>query len=160
MTAIAIDTVEVTAHTVPTDAPESDGTFTWNSTTIVVVQVGAGGEVGVGWTYEHHAAATLITDLLADVVLGGDTLQVRARWHDMVHAVRNVRLPGIAAYAIAAVDTALWDLKARLLERPLVEYSTGATTPSRCTAAEASRPTTSAACADSWPAGSTRASPA
>jgi L-alanine-DL-glutamate epimerase-like enolase superfamily enzyme len=37
----------------------------------------------------------------------------------MAAAVRNIGRPGIAACAISAVDVALWDLKARLLERPL-----------------------------------------
>ena len=37
----------------------------------------------------------------------------------MVDAIRNLGRPGITSMAIAAVDTALWDLKARLLELPL-----------------------------------------
>jgi L-alanine-DL-glutamate epimerase-like enolase superfamily enzyme len=37
----------------------------------------------------------------------------------MVHAVRNSGRPGIASHAIAAVDVALWDLKAHLLDLPL-----------------------------------------
>jgi L-alanine-DL-glutamate epimerase-like enolase superfamily enzyme len=121
MTRIAIDGIDVSTYTVPTDAPESDGTFAWDSTTVVVVEVSAGGHVGVGWTYEHAAAATLIDDLLSGVIHGGDALAVQRRWDDMVHAVRNIRLPGIAAYAISAVDIALWDLKARVLDLPLVD---------------------------------------
>jgi L-alanine-DL-glutamate epimerase-like enolase superfamily enzyme len=38
----------------------------------------------------------------------------------MQHAVRNLGRPGVAAEAIAAVDIALWDLRSRLLEEPLV----------------------------------------
>jgi L-alanine-DL-glutamate epimerase-like enolase superfamily enzyme len=38
----------------------------------------------------------------------------------MQHAVRNLGKPGVAAYAISAVDIALWDLRARLLDEPLV----------------------------------------
>jgi L-alanine-DL-glutamate epimerase-like enolase superfamily enzyme len=40
-------------------------------------------------------------------------------WIAMVRAIRNQGRPGICSMAIAAVDTALWDLKARLLGVPL-----------------------------------------
>src|ERR671939_634812 len=38
----------------------------------------------------------------------------------MVKAIRNLGRPGIVSMAMAAVDVALWDLKARLLDLPLV----------------------------------------
>ena len=38
----------------------------------------------------------------------------------MQHAVRNLGKPGVVAQALSAVDIALWDLRARLLEEPLV----------------------------------------
>ena len=38
----------------------------------------------------------------------------------MVRGIRNLGRPGISSIAIAAVDNALWDLKARLLGVPLV----------------------------------------
>src|ERR671939_151301 len=38
----------------------------------------------------------------------------------MVKAIRNLGRPGICSMAIAAVDVALWDLKAHLLDLPLV----------------------------------------
>lgn len=43
----------------------------------------------------------------------------QATWLQMVHAIRNLGRPGISSMAIAAVDVALWDLKARLLGVPL-----------------------------------------
>ncbi len=118
--AVPIERVEVSAFTIPTDFPEADGTFAWDSTTLVLVEASAGGERGLGYTYAATAAARLIQDLLAGVVRGRDALAVPGSWAAMAHAVRNIGLPGIASCAIAAVDVALWDLKARLLGLPLL----------------------------------------
>ena len=35
------------AYRIPTDAPEADGTFAWNATTVVVVEIEAGGVKGL-----------------------------------------------------------------------------------------------------------------
>jgi L-alanine-DL-glutamate epimerase-like enolase superfamily enzyme len=112
--------VSVSAFTVPTETPESDGTLVWNSTTLVLVEAEAGGKVGIGYTYAAAAAAGLIRDLLAGVVERLDAMAIPAAWDVMVRALRNVGRPGTASMALAAVDAALWDLKARLLDLPLV----------------------------------------
>src|SRR5690349_19150732 len=113
-----IDHVAVGAYRIPTDAPESDGTLEWNSTTLVTAHVEAGGARGFGYTYASRAAALVVDDLLTPVIAGRDALDTAARWRDMVRAVRNVGRPGVASMAIAAIDTALWDLKAKLLGMP------------------------------------------
>ncbi len=113
--------LEVRAYRVPLEAPESDGTFSWDSTTVVVVLVAADGVVGLGFTYAAKAAAVLIDELLARVVVGRDAMDVSGTWRALVDEVRNVGRPGLASMAIAALDTALWDLKARLLDLPLVD---------------------------------------
>ncbi|HEY2514675.1 MAG TPA: enolase C-terminal domain-like protein [Polyangiaceae bacterium] len=115
-----IEEVKVSAYQVPTDAPESDGTFEWSHTTMVVVEASAGGAVGLGYTYADTATAVLVRDQLAPVVRGRDALDVSAAFCGMVHAIRNLGRPGISSMAIAAVDVALWDLKARLVGLPLV----------------------------------------
>jgi L-alanine-DL-glutamate epimerase-like enolase superfamily enzyme len=60
-----------------------------------------------------------VHDHLAARVRGVDPFDVPAAWWSMSRAVRNVGRRGVATMAIAAVDAALWDLKARLLDRPL-----------------------------------------
>lgn len=115
-----IEAIEVAAYTIPTDFPESDGTLEWDSTTLILVEATAGGEHGLGFTYAGTSSARLIHDRLAEVVRGRDALAVPGAWAAMVDAVRNLGRPGIASTAIAAVDVALWDLKARLLGLPLV----------------------------------------
>ncbi|MGC1733866.1 MAG: mandelate racemase, partial [Pseudonocardiaceae bacterium] len=114
-----IDSVAVTVYTVPTDAPEADGTLTWGSTTMVLVEVRSGEVCGTGWTYGPPACARVVSDQLADVVRGGDAVDVGGAFDRMVKAVRNAGRPGAVGYAISAVDVALWDLKARVLGLPL-----------------------------------------
>ena len=115
----AIESVRASAYEIPTDSKESDGTLSWDSTVLVVVEVDAGGKTGLGYTYAHQAAATLVTGKLAGIVEGRDALDVRAAWDAMVHEVRNLGATGLAVMAISAVDAAMWDLKARLLDQPL-----------------------------------------
>ncbi len=107
--------LSVAAYEVPTEEPESDGTLAWDSVTLVLVEVQAGGETGLGYTYADRSAAALISGQLAEVVQGQDALAVPACWWAMVHEIRNLGWPGISATAISAVDVALWDLKAKLL---------------------------------------------
>ncbi len=110
----------VSAYRIPTDQPESDGTYAWDSTTIVIVEAEAGDRRSLGYTYADEATAKLIDSKLRDVVLGRDAFSPNESFAAMVQAVRNLGRPGICAMAISAVDTALWDLKARLLDLPLV----------------------------------------
>jgi L-alanine-DL-glutamate epimerase-like enolase superfamily enzyme len=114
-----VDAIEVAVYTVPTDAPEADGTLSWESTTMILVEARSGETRGTGWTYGPTACAQIVIDQLAGLVVGADALDVGAAWDAMVKAIRNAGRPGTAGYAISAVDLALWDLKARLLELPL-----------------------------------------
>lgn len=116
-----IETVHVSACTIPTDYPESDGTIEWNKTTIVIVEVAAGNATGLGYTYADPSAAELIDKKLRSTLESHDAMDVSGAWLAMTKAVRNVGRPGIASTAISAVDIALWDLKARLLRLPLVK---------------------------------------
>lgn len=115
----AVTGVRAAAYTVPTDRHSADGTLAWDSTTIVVVHVAGGGREGVGWTYGPPACAQIVRDQLAPVVCERPVLDVPAALEAMVRAVRNAGRPGAVGYAVSAVETALWDLKARLLGLPL-----------------------------------------
>ena len=118
--AAPVERLEVSAYTVPTDEPESDGTLEWDSTTIVVVEAHSDGRTGLGYTYCDAAAAEVVSSQLSGAVEGEDAMDVRAAWLRMSAQVRNSGQPGIGFCAVSAVDQALWDLKARLLGIPLV----------------------------------------
>jgi L-alanine-DL-glutamate epimerase-like enolase superfamily enzyme len=117
----AVEALTARAFTVPTDAPEADGTAQWSSTTMVLVQARCGDVVGTGWTYGPAACAGLVEGLLAGVVEGRDVMSVPGSWQAMVRAARNATRAGAVGYAISAVDVALWDLKARVLGISLLD---------------------------------------
>ena len=117
---LRIADLEVTVFTVPTEQPESDGTLSWDRTVVVVVEaVLAGGLRGLGYSYGAPAMAPLIRDTLSGHVRGRDVRDTGGAWEAMVRAVRNLGRPGLCSMAIAAVDIALWDTKARAAGQPL-----------------------------------------
>jgi L-alanine-DL-glutamate epimerase-like enolase superfamily enzyme len=119
MVGVGVEKVEASAYTIPTDQPEADGTMHWDSTTLVVVEVAGGGKTGLGYTYSDSSIVPLITGKLAEKAKPFDAMDPPSAWRAMQREVRNLGREGLAATAIAAVDTAIWDLKARLLELPL-----------------------------------------
>jgi L-alanine-DL-glutamate epimerase-like enolase superfamily enzyme len=116
----AVKALDTAVYVIPTDAPEADGTLAWEKTTMVLVTASAGGERGLGWSYASAAAQTVITEVLADLVVGRNAFDIPRTAEAMARQVRNIGRAGIAAMAISAVDIALWDLKARLLGHSLV----------------------------------------
>ncbi|MFG2652625.1 enolase C-terminal domain-like protein [Streptomyces sp. NPDC048436] len=120
-----MDRVETAVYTVPTDAPEGDGTLAWDSTTLILVRAHSGDVTGLGYTYGAAATARVVDDQLGGLVTGRCAWDVPAANEAMSRAVRNAGRPGLIAGAVSAVDIALWDLKARLLDLPLARLLGG-----------------------------------
>ena len=110
----------VSIYTIPTDSPEADGTFSWASTSMVLVQLESGSVRALGYSYADHATAVLAQKLLTQYVIGSDALCYPATLQKLLAAIRNVGETGVAMMAVSAIDNALWDLRARLLGLPLV----------------------------------------
>jgi L-alanine-DL-glutamate epimerase-like enolase superfamily enzyme len=117
---VPIDRLAVRTYVVPTDFPESDGTLEWDRTTLALVRVSGGGKQGIGYTYADLATATLIDKTLSGIVKGMDAMSPTAVYMAMWRSIRNLGRSGICSMAISAIDCAIWDLKARLLNLPLV----------------------------------------
>ena len=115
-TEVGIDSVTASAYQIPTATDhESDGTLIWDSTTIVVVEISAGGCTGLGYTYCDASAVPVVESKLAPILEDADAMAPQRTWSQMQQAIRQLGNQGIAAMALSAVDVALWDLKARLL---------------------------------------------
>ncbi len=120
-TCLPVQALTASARTVPTDAPEADATLAWDTTTVVLVEArAADGTTGIGWTYAPAAATDVVRDQLAHRITGQDAFDIPAAHERMCRAVRDAGRSGIASCALSAVDLALWDLKARLMDLPLV----------------------------------------
>ena len=117
---LAIRSVDVRVYTVPTEVPEADGTLVWDRTSYVIVQpLLENGTRGIGYAVGDPATGQLVRDTLIGVVIGMDVRDTTACWLAMVRRIRNLGRPGIASMAIAAMDIALWDTKARAHGVPL-----------------------------------------
>ena len=114
-----IERFRVSAYKIPTDFPESDGTLAWDSTTLILVELFSAGKSGLGYTYGHESVAFLIKDYLAKQVTGKNTLTIGSIWLELYQSIRNLGNTGLGTMAISAIDMAMWDLKAKIIELPL-----------------------------------------
>ena len=112
---ISVGKVDVSAYTIPTDAPEGDGTLRWDSTTLIICEIHAAGEIGFGYSYGNQATAFVADYLAGRCLLHRSPLDIPGLHTSMLQQVRNDGSRGIASMAISALDVALWDLKAKLL---------------------------------------------
>lgn len=116
---VLIKTVDVAVYSIPTETEESDGTISWNKTKLVLVQIRAGGHKGIGFSYADESTGNFIKEHFTELILNKDAFDIPGLWELMHRQIRNIGRPGVAGMAISAVDNALWDLKARILDIPL-----------------------------------------
>ena len=79
------------------------------------------GHVGTGFTAitEEEIVAAAIDEVAAPAVIGMDPMAHERIWEKLYWLLAPRGQSGYAAHAIAAIDLAVWDLKARSLDLPL-----------------------------------------
>jgi len=109
-----------------TDAIQS---FVSQETPIVTI-TDSDGAVGTGYSYTIGTGGSsvmrLLSDHLAPLLMGEDADRIEAIWHRLEFATHATTIGPITALALAAVDTALWDLRAKKQGLPLWKLAGGA----------------------------------
>ena len=106
------------------DNPTDNPTKSWKHTACVVT--GEDGTWGFGISVHAGAAVkVIINDIFAPLVVGENCMATEKLWDVMVRASTAYGAMGLASYALSAVDCALWDLKGKLLGRPVYELLGG-----------------------------------
>lgn len=117
------------------DAPQRTGVAAYRKLATTLVEVRADdGSIGYGEClarYSPRIWAAIVDDLLAPLILGADPFDTERLWMSMFRDLRSFsgHSRGMLVEAIAGVDIALWDLKARALGLPLYRLLGGATRP-------------------------------
>jgi len=118
--------IDLPVETVRTDAVQA---FLKQETVFVELRTDDGG-TGTGYAYTIGTGGTAVLALLQDYLLprlaGQDARRVEAVWRDLFTATRATTVGAITSLALAAVDTALWDLRCRAADRPLWVLAGGA----------------------------------
>ena len=91
---------------------------------------------GTGYSYTGgkggHAIIAMIEHDLAPYLIGRDSADVEALYEGMNFHIHYVGRGGVAAFAISALDIALWDLRCKAANKPLYQMLGGAS--DRCKA--------------------------
>lgn len=116
---VPVKRLDVSAYKIPTDAPEADGSLQWNSTTLVLLEIEAANKKGIGYTYADESARFLIEHKLKELVLHKNAFDIQGINSFLTQQIRNSGSCGLTMMAISAIDNALWDLKAKILDVPL-----------------------------------------
>jgi L-alanine-DL-glutamate epimerase-like enolase superfamily enzyme len=109
-----------------TDAIQS---FVSQETPIVTI-TDPDGATGTGYSYTIGTGGSSVMRLLADHlcprIIGRDADMIEAIWHELEFMTHATTIGAITAIALAAIDTALWDLRAKKQKLPLWKLAGGA----------------------------------
>ena len=122
-----IESVAVCIARVPLETATSFATRTVNARDYCLVKVRSkDGVEGIGFCYAGSAGGRItqvaVEELLAQRLVGQDSLRVEGLWHEMYQESLLQGRAGSVMRAISILDTALWDLNARTAKLPLYQY--------------------------------------
>ena len=116
---------------IPVLQPRTDAVQSFVSQETILVEVTTEqGTTGRGYAYTIGAGGTavvaLLRDYLVDKLIGLDAAEPEAIWHHLFSQSRSLMVGPVTTLALAAIDTAVWDVRAKTLGVPLCELAGGA----------------------------------
>jgi L-alanine-DL-glutamate epimerase-like enolase superfamily enzyme len=126
-----IERVEILQVNLPPKVVRTDAiqSFALQETPMVRITC-ADGATGTGYTYTigtgGSSVVALLRDHLAPRLIGRDAGEIEAIWKDLFFATHATAVGAITSLALAAIDTALWDLRCRRAGEPLWRMAGGA----------------------------------
>ncbi|PWJ11747.1 mandelate racemase/muconate lactonizing enzyme family protein [Jannaschia seohaensis] len=126
ITRVELMMVDLTPKVERTDAIQA---FVSQETPIVRI-TDADGQTGTGYSYTIGTGGPAILSLLAQTLaprlIGKEAEEIEGIWRDLLFATHATAVGAITSLALAAVDTALWDLRCRRAGLPLWRLAGGA----------------------------------
>ncbi len=110
-----IERVKTAYYRLPLEPMGDAGHGAIDTEELITLELHAEGLTGRGYSYTigrgGRAVLSLIDQDIAPMILGQDATDIRALWDLMWRRLLYVGRGGLASFAIAAVDVALWDLR-------------------------------------------------
>src|SRR5258708_39235719 len=126
-----IVSVELLQVDLPPPVPRSDAiqSFVTQETPFVRIACDDGSQ-GAGYSYTigtgGSSVMALLRDHLAPRLIGRDPALIEQIWRELMFATHATTVGAITSLALAAIDTALWDLRCRRDRQPLWRAARGA----------------------------------
>lgn len=118
-----IERIETAYYRLPLEASGDAGHGLLDTEELITLKLYAGGLEAHGYTYTigkgGRAIKALIDHDIAPAVLGADAADIEGVWRTLWQRLLYVGRGGLAAFAVAALDVALWDLRGLAANRPL-----------------------------------------
>ena len=119
ITSAAAFLVDIPVETVRTDAVQA---FIKQETIFVRLET-SDGHTGLGYSYTIGMGGTAVLAMLRDNLLprleGKDSTRIEHIWEDVYYSTRSTTTGAITSLAVAAIDTALWDIASKRFDLPL-----------------------------------------
>ena len=125
ITTATVSLIDLEVETVRTDATQS---FVKQETIMVTIATNEGLS-GTGYAYTIGTGGRSVTALLREsllpLLIGRDSRDIEALWRLAHNATHATTVGAITSLALAAIDTALWDLRCLRADQPLWRMAGG-----------------------------------